>query len=85
MKTCATCQHWEVEADYENGYISGTKRIGLGICRAVPMLWNAMSNDLQGLAPGMEKTTAFAQDGSDYQAFLYTKGEHGCTMHKEKT
>jgi len=30
-----------------------------------------------------EGTTAFANDGSSYVAYLTTKAEFGCTMHEE--
>lgn len=79
MKTCATCKHWDSKDVYRS-------MAGLGICRAVPMFWDATEwkedGDGRQLMPKYAKATAFAQDGSDYQAFLYTRSEHGCTMHE---
>jgi hypothetical protein len=36
------------------------------------------------LLPGHENDLAFAQDGSDYKAYLLTAAEFGCTMHEPK-
>lgn len=58
----------------------------MGSCDAVPQYWDVTDWDEDGtgrvMKPEYTKTTAFCQDGSDYSATLYTKPEHGCTMHE---
>lgn len=77
---CATCKHWELREEYEHGHSQG-----LGECRAVPMLWDMTEwrddADERVFKAEAAQFTAFAQDGSDYKAYLLTKPEHGCTMH----
>ena len=78
---CATCKFWrEPNSQYDVG-------VGMGLrkCWTVPMFWNATDWDEDGSRTFDAKyanTTAFVQDGSDYKADLYTKAEHGCTMHQ---
>jgi hypothetical protein len=79
VKRCATCKHW-------NTYASETV-VQLGVCDAVRMYWestkwNAEGNRREYAVP--DSVTAFVQDASDYSATLYTKPEHGCTMHEAK-
>lgn len=80
MSTCATCKHWNTEHPaYEAR--------GFGQCDAVPPFWDASEWSEAGGARVLKQeyasTTAFAQDGSDYMAILWTKPEHGCTMHEQ--
>lgn len=81
MKTCETCKHWDAEGDRYGG-VDGIKQ-----CNAVPMFWDSTrwSDDYEHRAIKEAVTaTAFAQDGSDYRATLYTMARHGCTMHELK-
>jgi hypothetical protein len=82
MKTCKTCGHWRLHEKDDYGYVGP-----LGVCGAVPMFWESTrwraDGDGREWKPEAADTTAFAQDGSDYSAVLYTKPEHGCTMHAE--
>lgn len=76
-KSCANCAAWNSEtADY---------MLGLGLCGYTPMFWDSTTwrEDGEGreFVPEAAKTTAFAQDGSDYSAKLYTKPGHYCSMH----
>lgn len=81
MKTCDTCKHWDRSDD---GKQYGTE-LNLRICRACPAYFNATEWDDEynrRMKPEHASTTAFCQDGSDYAAYLYTLGNHGCTMHE---
>lgn len=75
---CSQCKHWSRE-EYGTGY-----SLGLGRCGAVPMFWESTrwidDGDGREFTPEAADVTAFAQDGSDYSARLYTRPEHGCTM-----
>ncbi len=85
METCATCKHWgfnDPDDEYSYGGIKGISE-----CQAVPMFWDATEWKPDGEGRRMLPTvaaTAFAQDGSDYTASLYTLAQHGCTMHAPK-
>jgi hypothetical protein len=78
MKTCATCQFWRRNKD-------DSYRAGTGLCDRTISFWDATEwsedCDKRVFKRDAENITAFAQDGSDYIAQLYTKPEHGCTMH----
>ena len=81
MKTCATCKHWDADSRfiYEDS-------LAVRVCNATPMLFDsckwAEDGESRQFDPAVT-ATAFAQDGSDYTAHLYTKPEHGCTMHED--
>jgi hypothetical protein len=79
-KTCKTCKHWSPSEEYEAGHSQG-----LGRCQAVPQLWDATEwrddADYRVFKAEFINVTAFAKDGSDYSAHLYTRPQHGCTMH----
>jgi hypothetical protein len=51
------------------------------------MFWKstewAKEGDKRQWTAEAESKTAFVQDSSDYSASLYTKAEHGCTMHEQ--
>jgi hypothetical protein len=80
MKTCKTCEHWQLCDQYETGH-----SLGLGRCEAALMLWDSTEwredQDGRTFTEEARNTSAFVQDGSDYSAYLYTRPEHGCTMH----
>jgi hypothetical protein len=79
MERCSTCKHWKPSEQWETGH-----SLGLGRCEAVPMFWDVTEWDEDGDGRRFSaetSATAFAQDGSDYSARVYTKPEHGCTMH----
>lgn len=79
--TCATCKHWSKDGGYQ--------RRGVGECEAVMEFWEASKwdedTDERVIAPEHASVTAFAQDGSDYRARLFTRPEHGCTMYAPRT
>jgi hypothetical protein len=83
MKTCATCAFWKAPEDYE----TSAKSLGLRKCTAVPMFWDATEwsedGDARQFRAEFKDTKAFAQDGSDYRAELWTKGDFGCVMHSD--
>lgn len=78
---CGTCAHWEQRGEYETGH-----HMGLGCCKAIPMLWHA--TQWKGDGAGREfkdefkNTKAFAQDGSDYMADVLTLPDFGCVAYK---
>lgn len=78
--TCASCKHWKDPEEYGIGVSMGIRK-----CAALPMFWSATDWTEDGerrIFNGKGKgSTAFLQDSSDYVAYLYTKAEHGCTMH----
>ena len=86
-KTCKTCKHWGHEdADDYHGF-GGIADVR--VCSAVPMFWDSTEWDVGKRREGRcfsddVTATAFAQDGSDYKAYLYTLADHGCTMHVQK-
>ena len=76
---CATCKHWSPSGQYETGHSQG-----MGSCGATPMFWDHTEWNDDGeriIKPDSAHITAFVQDASDYSATLYTRPEHGCTMH----
>jgi hypothetical protein len=77
---CATCDHWEPRNEYEAGH-----GMGLGQCTNVPMFFDATewNEDGEGRAfkPEYANCKAFAQDASDYRAYLLTKPDFGCVAH----
>lgn len=81
---CKTCKHWAQDDDLYTPMNS----LGIGYCKAAPMLFDSTIWSKEGdglvLKDEFAKTTAFAQDGSDYSAYLYTLPDHGCTMHESK-
>lgn len=85
MKTCSTCKFWNFDSNRED---SSEAALGLGACQAARMFWDCTKWDDDGNArmftDDAAGETAFVQDGSDYFARLYTKPEHGCTMHQPK-
>ncbi len=82
MERCKTCKHWNTGEKYGTG-----ASFGLGRCEAAPMFWESTEwkddGDGRAWTAEAENKTAFVQDGSDYSASLYTKAEHGCTMHEK--
>lgn len=82
MRTCETCKHWFKNKDYEDYPIRG-----LGICENVPMLWEATKWNDDGdriLIDKCKDKKAFAQDASDYSAYLLTRNDFGCVSHEDK-
>lgn len=82
MHTCETCKFWRrATSEY-----SPEKDLALGKCGAIPMLWNATGwndeGDKRVVLPEYAQTKAFAQDGSDYRATLFTKADFGCVMYE---
>ena len=81
MKTCFTCKFWM----FDENRPYDVRRLGMGVCDATPMFFNSMEWTGAGdrvFSQGVERTTAFVQDSSDYRAYLYTRKDHGCTMHE---
>lgn len=81
MKTCETCKHWKQPEKWTPGY-----RLGLGRCQNIPMFWDATEWDKEGSRKFLDQykdTKAFAQDGSDYMAYLLTRPDFGCVSHEE--
>jgi hypothetical protein len=80
MDTCKSCKHWE-----RNGTPIGYS-LGLGYCRNIPMFWNATEWDEEGegrrFIDKYKDHKAFAQDGSDYVAYLLTRQDFGCVSHE---
>ena len=81
MKTCETCKHWKQPEAWTTGY-----GLGLGRCQNIPMFWDATEWDEEGegrkFLDQYKDTKAFAQDGSDYSAYLLTKPDFGCVSHE---
>jgi hypothetical protein len=82
MKTCETCKHWDEAGEYETGY-----GLGLGTCKNIPMFWDATEwngdGDGRKFLDQYKDTKAFAQDGSDYKAYMLTKSDFGCVSHED--
>lgn len=80
MSNCKTCAHWKKAEEWSTGY-----GLGLGICSNIPTFWD--STEWNGEGDGRRFTNeaegklAFAQDSSDYQAFVLTRPEFGCVSH----
>ena len=81
MGTCETCKHWKKPTEDETGY-----RLGIGRCQNIPMFWDATDWDEEGkgrkFLDQYKNKKAFAQDGSDYLAYLLTKADFGCVSHE---
>lgn len=62
----------------------------MGKCQKIVMFWDATEwsedddDDGRRLKKGFEDAKAFAQDGSDYIAYLKTTADFGCVMFKGK-
>lgn len=76
MNHCKNCAHWDKEDEYPNTNIR--------TCKKVVMLFNASEWDCETgqlvLMPKYKDCLAFAQDGSDYRAYLITAAEFGCVQ-----
>ncbi len=74
---CATCQHWETDADH-------TTPIEVRRCRFVPMWHNTLEwgtlDYEEKFQPEFVGRLAFAVDGSTYYAALITAAEFGCVQ-----
>jgi len=82
MNYCRTCKYWTKVEEWATGHHQG-----LGLCDNVPMLWNATIWNKEGervLSDKYKDTKAFAQDGSDYTAYLLTAPDFGCVSHEPK-
>lgn len=83
MKHCETCKHWGGPEEPDYNPIKG-----LGRCGLVPLMWDSGGWDDEGenwvLRPEFEGRLAFAQDASDYSAYLLTFPTFGCVQHEEK-
>lgn len=78
---CETCQWWEFDDDEYSNYAS----TGAGRCLKIPMFWNSTEWSKDGERRELKSDSlAFAQDGSDYYAFLLTLPIFGCIMHTPK-
>ena len=81
MNNCKTCKHWDKPKERSIGY-----GLGLGRCRNIPMFWDMTEwkeeGDGRKFTAAAEGKLAFAQDGSDYRAFVLTKPEFGCVSHE---
>jgi len=81
MKTCETCKHWKQPEEWTTGY-----GLGVGRCMNIPMFWDATEWDEEGdgrkFIYQYKDNKAFAQDGSDYSAYLLTKPDFGCVSHE---
>ncbi len=81
MGNCKGCAYW----DNSDGYLDTRLRT----CKKVVMLWNATEFDYKTdtlkLLPKYQDCLAFAQDGSDYRAYLLTFAEFGCVQFSPAT
>ena len=79
---CKNCKYWEISERYP---IKDTK---IGKCKRIGMFWestewldtDADDWDLRVLCDENKDDKAFAQDGSDYNAFLLTLENFGCVQ-----
>ena len=73
MKKCLTCKHWEKD-----------KRVG-GPQDLYRQCKKTLFEDLSWAPyePKNKESTAYVVDGSGYWAGLFTRPEHGCTMHEQ--
>ena len=78
MSNCGNCKYWD-----EDGYY-----LGCGICGRVKMFWESTEWSREGdkrvFRDSAKDELAFAQDGSDFSAFLVTKPEFYCNQWEAK-
>lgn len=75
--TCGGCKHWHASAVDElrdDGAIDESDQEHWGWCTLI---------DLPDYGSAVT-VTAFTKDGSNYQATLYTRSNHGCSLHERK-
>lgn len=78
--TCVNCKYWERTDEYP------VKGLKLGTCKMVKMFWDctewgeAKDDYARRLRDEFKDQKAFAQDGSDYIAYLITREEFGCNQ-----
>ena len=76
---CKTCAHWGfVDKEYRELPL-------LGVCKAVPQLWDATEWSAEAGERIVRKKyagrLAFVEDGSAYYAALRTFADFGCVQH----
>jgi len=87
---CATCKHWLPPTENDYGLEHRANKMGVRRCGAAPMFEDSYElvpdeseeGGVWVIPAKLQATTAFVQDGSSYQADLFTRAEHGCTMHE---
>jgi hypothetical protein len=86
---CDQCKHWEAQLPHAAG-------LALGECNRAQPLWEAtdwvpagVNEDgiiyKRALKPEFEGLRFFAQDGSDYNAFVMTTPDFFCADFTQKT
>lgn len=83
---CRSCRHWDTEHVYRQGLA-----IEIGKCLRIGEYWEASewieSDDediYRSLKPECKDDLAFAQDGSDYVAYLVTRPDFFCAHFEER-
>jgi hypothetical protein len=73
---CANCLHWTDDTSWRVGQESEVR-----MCGRIKMFWDSTDWDVAGNKRVFkDDSLAFAQDGSDYSAYLLTKPEFYCNM-----
>lgn len=73
---CENCTHWQ-----QDERKTQEKTVHVGKCNKIPMFWDATDWDRDsGKLIFTSDSLAFAQDGSDYSAYLLTKPNFYCNM-----
>lgn len=80
---CKNCKYWSLTNDYP---IANTQ---IGKCKKVKMFWDSTEwtdeetedfSTIRRIKKENENDKAFAQDGSDYIAYLLTLEKFGCNQ-----
>jgi len=92
---CKDCKHWENQKDDFNGAFALGRNFGK--CKKVKMLWSStewqetkeldeygQEVDRLVLLDEYKNCKAFAQDASDYHAYLITTSDFGCVQFERK-
>jgi len=86
MGTCEACAHWQEPHDHD------VERAGMKRCAAVRPMWEVMEEAtdkdeyesgeafMNAQADALRNARAVVNDGSSYQADLYTRPDFGCVL-----
>ena len=79
-KNCSNCKYWD-----EGKTFGVDDELCVSRCNRIPMFWDstAWADDGQS-RKFINDSKAFAQDGSDYNAYLLTKPDFYCNMWEGK-
>ena len=76
---CDKCQYWDGEDQYgAERFIVGTCKRAIPFWEATEWVWEDDDNCHRTLNPEFSDRRFFAQDGSDYNAVVYTTPDFFC-------